>query len=389
MLNHLSELLRAPDGTTAYLGGQERVGGVLDVPGASFLIEFGLDTGLPVWRYEVGDAVVEKRVVLPHGQNTVHIQYRLLAGNGTLRLKLRPSLHFRRQDAPVSDQHTELYSVRSTDNRLEIQGDPAVPPLRLFLHGSRRAFTVENTRIPDVVYSAEESRGYDSRGTLWSPGYFRADLTRDDAVTMVASTEPWETILTLKPEEAFAAERERRSRLLAGAHESGRSDAGRALTLAADQFISTPSGRIEDAARAHAAGDEVRTVIAGYHWFTDWGRDTMISLEGLTLTTGRHTEAGYILRTFAHYIRDGLIPNMFPEGEKEARYHTADATLWFFHALDRYLAATGDRTTLRLLLPKLKEIVDHHLRGTRFGIRVDPSDGLLRQGQDGYQLMPR
>ena len=102
--------------------------------------------------------------------------------------------------------------------------------------------------------------------------------------------------------------------------------------LAADQFIITPAGRTEEAARAHASGDEVRTVIAGYHWFTDWGRDTMISLEGLTLVTGRHVEAGYILRTFAHYVRDGLIPNMFPEGEKEGLYHTADATLWFFHA---------------------------------------------------------
>ena len=123
------------------------------------------------------------------------------------------------------------------------------------------------------------------------------------------------------------------------------------LVLAADQFIITPAGRVEDAARAHAAGDEVRTVIAGYHWFTDWGRDTMISLEGLTLTHRPAAEAGYILRTFAHYVRDGLIPNLFPEGEQEGLYHTADATLWFFHALDRYLAATGDRATLRLLLP--------------------------------------
>ena len=142
--------------------------------------------------------------------------------------------------------------------------------------------------------------------------------------------------------------------------------------LAADQFLITPAGRAEDAARAHAAGDEARTVIAGYHWFTDWGRDTMISLEGLTLTTGRHAEAGYILRTFAHYVRDGLIPNLFPEGDSEGLYHTADATLWFFHALDRYLEATGDRATLRLLLPKLLDIVDHHLAGTRFGIGVDP-----------------
>src|SRR5206468_692709 len=111
-----------------------------------------------------------------------------------------------------------------------------------------------------------------------------------------------------------------------------------------------------------------------------------ISLEGLTLVTGRQVEAGYILRTFAHYVRDGLIPNMFPEGEKEGLYHTADATLWFFHALDRYLAATGDRETLQMILPKLLDIVEHHLRGTRFGIGADPTDGLLRQGAPGYQL---
>ena len=112
----------------------------------------------------------------------------------------------------------------------------------------------------------------------------------------------------------------------------------------------------------------------------------MISLEGLTLSTGRYTEAGWILRTFAYYVRDGLIPNMFPEGKKEGLYHTADATLWFFHALDRYLAITGDRETLRLILPKLINIIHHHLKGTRFGIGVDEKDGLLRQGAEGYQL---
>jgi predicted glycogen debranching enzyme len=158
------------------------------------------------------------------------------------------------------------------------------------------------------------------------------------------------------------------------------------LVLAADQFLITPSGRVQDAARAQAAGDEVRSVIAGYHWFTDWGRDTMIALDGLTLATGRHAEAGYILRTFAHYVRDGLIPNYFPDGKNEGVYHTADATLWFFHALHRYVRVTGDRETLRVLLPTLRDIVAHHLRGTRFGIGVGHNDGLLKQGAPGYQL---
>jgi predicted glycogen debranching enzyme len=112
----------------------------------------------------------------------------------------------------------------------------------------------------------------------------------------------------------------------------------------------------------------------------------MISLEGLTMIPRRYVEAGYILRTFAQYVQGGLIPNLFPEGEKEGLYNTADATLWYFHALARYLAHTGDRRTLRWLLPTLRDCVDHHLRGTKFGIGVDPADGLLRQGAEGLQL---
>jgi predicted glycogen debranching enzyme len=112
----------------------------------------------------------------------------------------------------------------------------------------------------------------------------------------------------------------------------------------------------------------------------------MISLEGLTLTTGQHTAAGWILRAFARYIHDGLIPNLFPEGENDGLYHTADATLWFFHALDRYIEVTQDRATLALLLPKLLDIIAYHRRGTDFNIGVDVQDGLLRQGQEGYQL---
>src|SRR5436309_9925138 len=149
------------------------------------------------------------------------------------------------------------------------------------------------------------------------------------------------------------------------------------MVFAADQYLITPVGRAEDTARAQAAGDEARTVIAGYHWFTDWGRDTMISLDGLSLCTGRYSEAGYILRTFASHVRDGLIPNYFPDKQSEGVYHTADATLWLFHALHRYVGACHDRDTLRALLPVLKDIVEHHLRGTRFGIGADPSDGLL------------
>ncbi len=387
MLNHLTEFLRFADGSTVVLGGEERSGSPLKVPGLPYLKSFRLELGLPVWRYDAGGTVLEKRVFLPHQQNTVYVNYRIVEGKQAVRLKLRPALHFRPYEEPVGPFPQGVYSVRSHESRHEISlAGSALPPLRLFLHGQHPAFTLQSALLEDLLYRVEESRGYESRGTLWSPGYFRADLTPNDEVTLIGSTEAWDTVLALKPAEALEAERNRRLRLVESADARLQTGPLRQLVLAADQFIITPAGRVAEAARAHAAGDEVRTVIAGYHWFTDWGRDTMISLEGLTLTTGRHTEAGYILRTFAHYVRDGLIPNMFPEGEREGLYHTADATLWFFHALNRYLVYTNDRATLRLLLPTLLDIVEHHCRGTRFGIGVDPRDGLLSQGQQGYQL---
>jgi predicted glycogen debranching enzyme len=286
----------------------------------------------------------------------------------------------------VSEPLGDGYSLLIHERRYEISSSSLPHPLRLYVHDDKACFTHEGGRTRELSYDTEADRGYHSRGVLWSPGVFTIELRPNRPVTLVASTEEWPAILALDPEAALAADLARRQRLIAAAPPSVQSGPAAELVLAADQFIISPAGRIEDAARAKAAGDEVRTVIAGYHWFTDWGRDTMISLEGLTLTTGRRQEAAWILRTFAHYVRDGLIPNLFPEGEREGLYHTADATLWFFHALDRYLAATQDRSTLEQLLPKLVDIAEHHLHGTRFSIAVDSKDGLLRQGEEGYQL---
>jgi predicted glycogen debranching enzyme len=385
MLNHLSELIRLSDGHTELISGEDRAGD-LRLYGSGCLAEFRLEMGLPVWRYQIGNCVVEKRVLLVHRQNTAFIQYRLVSGDDKVRLKLRPSVDFRSHESRVDQGHHGPYTLTAVADRYELASHGPLPPLRMFVYGEEPAFTVHNKKLDNLYYREEADRGYDSVGTLYSPGYFRVDLARDHDVTLVASTEPWENIMALSPKLAFEAERERCERLMHTARPEVKQGPARELVLAADQFIIMPSGRIEDAARARAAGDEVRTVIAGYHWFTDWGRDTMISLEGLTLTTGRQVEAGYILRTFGYYVRDGLIPNLFPEGEREGLYHTADATLWFFHAIDRYLHASNDRQTLRILLPKLEDIVAHHIRGTHFGIHVDPADDLLSQGAEGYQL---
>lgn len=383
MFNHLVERIRMPSGQLVILAGDHQPGAAAG--DTSHLAGFSLEFGLPVWQYRVDPFVLEKRVVLQYRANTTHLIYRLVEGEGTLTIWLRPGFHFRPHESAVSQDLSKPYGVSAQGDRFEIVA-PEVPCLRMQLRESPGALVLDGGRFYDVEYSHERDRGYAHHDVLWSPGYFRAELANGQQVALVASTEPWDSLTAVSPSESLDAELERRRRLIEMADPRAREGTAAELVLAADQFIITPTTRVADAARAHAAGDEVRSVIAGYHWFTDWGRDTMISLEGLTLVTGRSTEAGYILRTFAHHVRDGLIPNLFPEGEQSGLYHTADATLWFFHALDRYLLASGDRATLRLLLPTMQNIVSEHLKGTRFGIGVDPADGLLGQGADGYQL---
>jgi predicted glycogen debranching enzyme len=385
MLNHVWERLRFPDGRLVSLARviDNDVGKEFET--SHHLAAFRLEAGLPVWEYELGGVRFEKRVLMPHLQNTTYISYRLLEGD-PVRLELTPLLAFRLHEAPVNHPLEVPYAVHAFGDRFEIDPGSDFPALRLFVYGQEKALTVMPDTFEQASYALEQRRGYECCGDLWAPGYFRLMLGPDAPGTLVASTESWETINALNPQELPPAEHRRRRRLVEAASRVPAAGMAAELVLAADQFIITPAGRVEEAARARAMGDEVRTVVAGYHWFTDWGRDTMISLEGLTLCTGRQREAGYILRTFGHYVRDGLIPNMFPEGTKEGLYHTADATLWFFHAIHRYVQQTGDRSTLRQLLPKLKSIVEHHSRGTRFGIGVDAADGLLRQGQEGYQL---
>ena len=385
-LSHVTERLRLSDGKTIDLWGEERGANQLNLFGADYLIDFSNITGIPKWRYQCGDYVLEKSLVMPHGQNTVYIHYTLPEGRDEVRLKLMPLSQFRGHDESVSTPLPEPIRLSVEEEHYELTPAKGLPSLKLRICGCESAFTFERRDVRELIYRVEKLRGYDHEGTLWSPGYFRATLAPGTSVTLIASTEDWSVIEALTPVEVFEAELERRRRLLAAAPEPARQGVPAELVLAADQFLIEPVGRVADAAWARASGDEVRSVIAGYHWFTDWGRDTMISLEGLTLCTGRPSDAAYILRTFAHYVRDGLIPNMFPEGEQDGLYHTADATMWFFHALNRYHQRTGDHETLHIILPALLKIFDAHQQGTRFGIHVDPADGLLCQGEEGYQL---
>jgi len=387
MFNHLAESVLTADGDRV------RIGGFLPGEGqdgadeqSRHLVEFRLEEQLPVWVFEVGSVQVEKRVVVVHGQNTVHVGYRLLSGAEQVRLELRPAFQFRPHGEEVGRGSGRPYVLEIVGSHYEVRGEDPLPALRIFVGERAGVFTHAGGEDREMSYPTEAELGYHSRGVLWSPGVFSLALGLRAPVTFSASTEGWDTFLALRPEQAWRFEQVRRRRLISIAHPALREEPVAELVLAADQFLIAPSGRVEDVARAHASGDEVRSVIAGYHWFTDWGRDTMISLEGLTMVTGRMPEAGWVLRTFAHHVCDGLIPNFFPDGQNEGVYHTADASLWFFHALDRYLELSGDRQTLQAVFPKLREIIGRHLQGTRFHIGVDGADGLLRQGAEGYQL---
>ncbi|MGD9614164.1 MAG: amylo-alpha-1,6-glucosidase [Alphaproteobacteria bacterium] len=375
LLNDLDCEIERADGSTA------------NIRDAGSFAGFVLSMGLPSWRWNIDGLTLERSVLMPERHNMVHVTFRLIGAERSARLRLRPFISFRRLEAAVDKPLADNYRLIVQGQRYEVYQGPDLPTLRMIITGcDGGTFTADGGVRNEHLYRTEAQRGYEARGWVWSPGYFTAELRPDCAVTLIAGTEGWHTMTSLTPEQAHRFEIERCRRLIALADPKVRSGFGAELVLAADAFIITPVGRVADIARAYAEGNEVRTVIAGYHWFTDWGRDTMISLEGLTLATGRVEEAKWILRTFADYVQDGLIPNMFPEGDTEGLYHTADATLWFFHAVARYLARCRDETTLEILLPVLLDIVRHHIEGCKFGIRIDPQDGLLTQGEEGYQL---
>ncbi len=371
-------------GTTIRLSGAEHADGRLDADIFDHLTAFRREWQTPTWRFSCHGREVLKRVIMPYGQNTVYVQYRLEAGD-PVTLRLRPFVTFRMSGAPLSEARKPPFLLTIIREQYEMPLCEGVSPLKLCLRPQSGAFVADTYISREVSYRVDRDRGSPHVEDLESPGYFTVRLDREHPVSFVASMEPWEN-LQYDADAIFSAERARLQKLVSQIERVPGDRLETLLALAADQFIVFPGSRMEEHALAQASGDEARTVIAGYHWFTDWGRDTMISLEGLTLCTGRHREARAILRTFARYIKDGLIPNLFPEGERTGLYHTADATLWFFHALDRYYEVTGDRDTLTVLYPALKDVMEHHVKGTVFGIGVDEHDGLLKAGAPGYAL---
>ena len=291
-----------------------------------------------VWEYEVGGVRLRKTVVAPRGENTTIVLYEVLAAPVPFELRLAPFLAGR-------DYHSLQRRGGSVDH------------VTVDVPGSR--FESAPDWWLNFVYDREEERGLDAIEDLWTPGLYVLTLKQGDVLPVVLATERRERDALAM----IAAERARREAL------------GGVLARAADQFI---VGVIPSAARNPPPTD---TIIAGYHWFTDWGRDTMIALPGLCLATGRFADARRILAHWAGAMSRGMIPNRFPDGTTELAYNAVDATLWFFIAVWHYWKATGERT----FVDSLRDAIAWLDRGTRYDIHVD-ADGLLSAGADGVAL---
>ncbi len=334
---------------------------VLHPRGFEFLTNFRLDP-FPVFRYVVEDVEVEKSVFLIQGENSVVVEYLIRAATADdVRLELRPLIAFREFHSTTHENNAINRHVEIGDGRVTFAPYPGLPPLHL-AHDPA-AVDPRGCWYRNFEYREERARGLDANEDLYSPCALVFQVRDKARISLIASTEERD----VSHAAAYrSAEIDRRRRVAANAPYED-SFAG-PLTAVAGQFL--------------AARGAAHTVIAGYPWFGDWGRDTMIAMPGLALVTGRHDVARSILREFARYVDGGMLPNVFPDGGETPEYNTVDAALWFVEAA---CALDDPAFVRRELWPALQQIIDCSERGTRYGIRMD-ADGLLRCGEPGVQL---
>ena len=345
--------------------------GTLEEEGVRHLERFHLEGTTPVWTFACGDALLEKRIWMQPGANTTYIQYRLARGSGPFELYPKVMVNYRdyHKTTILNEWQT---TVEEVDHGLCITVFEGARPFYLLSAGGN--VWPDLTWYEDYFLSLEEYRGQnDVVEDHIHVGVFGATLQPGEQFTLVASVNPNPN---LNGNAAYAERRAHERQLLARAAQVS-PPARPQLVLAADQFI------VQRPTPTDGAG---RTIIAGYPWFGDWGRDTMVSLPGLTLDTGRPEIAANILRTFSHFVDQGMLPNRFPDEGEEPEYNTVDGTLWYFEAVRAYHEATGDDDLVRELFPVLEDIVAWHRRGTRYNIRLDDADGLLYAGEEGVQL---
>jgi len=343
--------------------------GAVHPQGYRHLKQFRLDP-FPVFTYEIDGIEIEKIVFMIYGENSTVVQYKLGKSNDPespkdLRLEVRPLIAFRDYHSTTHENGGINANVGQVSGMTTVTPYPGMPSLH-FAHNA-----VEQSKTGDwyrnFEYDAERERGLDFTEDLFNPFVLYFNLQRRCQASIVASTEPHEAGQVASYRQA---EIKRRKRVAVAALPED--NFAQILAAAADQYI--------------VARGNQKTVIAGYHWFSDWGRDTMIALPGLTLATGKHEVARSILRTFAKHVDQGMLPNRFPDAGETPEYNTVDATLWMFEAARTYLAYTGDAEFIHNeLYSVFNEIISWHVRGTRYGIKVDPG-GLLTSGENGIQL---
>src|SRR5882724_1378979 len=346
-----------------------RYPGVVHPQGFRYLKQFRLDP-FPIFTYEVEGIEIEKTVFMVHGENSTVVHYELKKDNHpespeNLRLEIRPLIAFRDYQSTTHENGAISAAVDESPGLATVTPYQGLPSLHLAHNASelRRA----GDWYRNLEYDAERERGLDFSEDLFNPCVLRFDLRLCRQASVIASTEKRDAADIAEYRQAAVTRQ--RNAVVSSPIENG---FAQTLAAAADQYIVS-------------RGDQ-KTVIAGYHWFSDWGRDTMIALPGLTLPTGKFEVARSILRTFARNVDQGMLPNRFPEAGETPEYNTVDATLWFFEAARAFLEYTGDLEFVQNdLYPVLTDIIAWHVRGTRYGIKVDPS-GLLASGEPGVQL---
>jgi predicted glycogen debranching enzyme len=351
--------------------------GAVDPQGFLYLESFRLEGAVPVWTYALADALLEKRVWMAQGENTTFIYYTLVRASGPIEMELKALVNHRDFHASThaGDWHMKIAPV--DHGVMVLAFDGATP---FYLKSTRASCEPHHEWYRDCFLALERERGLDDREDHLFAALFRCKLDAGESATIVASTE---AAASLDGRASLAQRAQHELALLAAWQKQNEKMAAQApawlrqLVLAADEFI---------VKRSLPDEPDGRSIIAGYHWFGDWGRDTMISLPGLTLSTGRADIARQILSAFARYVDGGMLPNNFPDAGGTPGYNSVDAALWYFEAVRQYFAVTQDIAALQKLFPMLAAMVDAHLASTRYNIHVDAIDGLVYAGGPGIQL---
>jgi len=344
--------------------GTNNYGDAVSPKGYQHLSSFAKEL-FPEWIYQVDGIELKKTIAMVHGENTTVILYQVLKAKQSFTLELLPLLAVRGYHGMMHANNAAHWNVSFENNIFKTKVYDGTP--EIFIKVPHAKYEHHPNWFYNFNYSIEKYRGLDFTEDLFNHGKFLVGLKEGDKLGIILSTEnPAEK----DADELLKKEKLRRASLL---DEPFNRSTSQLLTLAADQFIVK-------------RGEDLKTVIAGYHWFTDWGRDTMISLPGLCLSTGRYEDAKKILAAFAQNVSMGMLPNRFQDNNEPPEYNNVDGTLWYFIAIYKYLQATKDEAfILNEILPVLKEIIDWHFKGTRYNIHVD-EDGLLYAGETGQQL---